>query len=235
MHDIIPHLQRIELLNGKAFTPIELAPDPVPLIAVENLMIRIKTLAGHVIDKTCMERNRNRSETNVFLSDRIENISEPFDLGLVLRQEIGLVSLLPMCLDIFGQQLELLVELGLRSRHERNGLLRWALRNIIFEQHESALFTIPQKLLPAGNPLSDLLGMLRIAEHFRPDLIEAFQRIGPIGHPIGHRTGKFRKSPCSESFRLGTISTSSSFPVESWVEISNGRIESISSPKKSIR
>lgn len=58
MHHIIAHAELIQLCDGHLLVALDLAVDPIALVAVENLMVGIETKFQVVIDETLVQRDR---------------------------------------------------------------------------------------------------------------------------------------------------------------------------------
>lgn len=120
MHHIIAHAELIQLCDGHLFVALDLAVDPIALVAVENLMVGIETKFQVVIDETLVQRDRQRVDLRLLTSRLVENVLQPFELRPVFRQDISFITALSVGNDVVGQQFEILVELGLGSRAERD-------------------------------------------------------------------------------------------------------------------
>ena len=75
VYHVIAYLQRVKLLDRQTFAAVQFAADAIALITVEDLVVGIKTLLRNVVDESGVQRQRHRSEPDLFGADRIENIA----------------------------------------------------------------------------------------------------------------------------------------------------------------
>ena len=142
VYHVIAYLQRVKLLDRQTFAAVQFAADAIALITVEDLVVGIKTLLRNVVDESGVQRQRHRSEPDLFGADRIENIAQAFQLGFIFGQEKSFVSVFAVSCDVFGQQFEILVELRLRRSIEGDPDVCGAFGDVVVEQDEGRLAAV---------------------------------------------------------------------------------------------
>lgn len=80
MHHIIAHAELIQLCDGHLLVALDLAVDPIALVAVENLMVGIETKFQVVIDETLVQRDRQGVDLRLLTPRLVENVLQPFEL-----------------------------------------------------------------------------------------------------------------------------------------------------------
>ena len=116
MHYVIAYLERIQLIYRELFALFYAAADLHPVETVENLMVRIQACLGTLVDESVVDvlpfdefRQHSR-----FGKHRLE----PFYLCIALAEDEYLIAVFALCLDVVGEELEVLVEHRLGSNFE---------------------------------------------------------------------------------------------------------------------
>ena len=213
MYHIIAHAELIQLCDGHLLVALDLAVDPIALVAVENLMVGIETKFQVVIDETLMQRDRQGVDLRLLTPRLVENVLQPFELRPVFRQDIGFITALSVGNDVVGQQFEILVELGLGSRAERDRRIGRPLLQAVAQFEQTHPGHVLQQHLPAHQMGVDLRRFLHLPQNLATQIVHAPQYVVGIEKPVNHAGSEIR-SP-AKPFRFGTISTSFSRSAES--------------------
>ena len=185
MHHVIPHAKLVQLGDGHLLVAFDLPIDAVALVAVENLVVGIEAAAQVVVHEPFVERQGQGLEAHLSPADLPENVLQAFDLRLVFREDVGRVAPLRRGEDVVGQQLEILVEAGLRRGVEIDDRIGGPLAQAVPQQHQAALRHIFEQGAAAGQPEVDGLRLVRLREHPFAQVVDPPQGVIGIGEPVG--------------------------------------------------
>lgn len=177
MHHIIAHAELIQLCDGHLLVALDLAVDPIALVAVENLMVGIETKFQVVIDETLVQRDRQGVDLRLLTPRLVENVLQPFELRPVFRQDIGFITALSVGNNVVGQQFEILVELGLGSRAERDHRIGRPLLQAITQFEQTHPGHVLQQHLPAHQMGVDLRRFLHLPQNLATQIVHAPQYV----------------------------------------------------------
>ncbi len=179
MDNVVAGPQAVQLGDGHLLVALDLAVDAVALVAVENLVVGIEAELQLVVDESLVQRNGQRTYDGLSASDLVEDVFEPLDLNAVLGENIGFVSPQGVADHVVGEQLEILVELGLGRRGETHLGGSGTLGQAVAQKEQPALHQVAQQPVAAGQQAVDLLGMLHVAERLAAHVVDLAQ------HEIG--------------------------------------------------
>ena len=115
-----------------------------------------------VVREPLVEGHRQRPHYGLSAADLVEDVLQPFDLRLVLRKNIGVVSPQGVADHVVGEHLEILVELRLRRRRKAHRRRGGPLRQVVAQQQEPRPRQIGQQAVAAGQQRIRLLGTLDV-------------------------------------------------------------------------
>ena len=190
MYHIIAHAELIQLCDGHLLVALDLAVDPIALVAVENLMVGIETKFQVVIDETLMQRDRQGVDLRLLTPRLVENVLQPFELRPVFRQDIGFITALSVGNDVVGQQFEILVELGLGSRAERDRRIGRPLLQAVAQFEQTHPGHVLQQHLPAHQMGVNLRRFLHLPQNLATQIVHAPQYVVGIEKPVSRLSCK---------------------------------------------
>ncbi len=193
MHDEVARFQFVQLRHRKRLPAVDLPAQRIPLVALEKLVIGIKTAFEPVVHKPLVQGKGKGVELHLRKTLRGENILQALDLGLVVGEDKDLVTRLATVVYIFGQQLVLLIESRLRQGIELNGTGGRQTLRIAAAQHQRFSLQGPGKLSAARHPAVDLRGIVGLGEHLSANIVHPAQRMPQIIGPPHRLAGKLRQ------------------------------------------
>ena len=200
---IVARAQLIELRHGHLLVALDLAIDAVTAVTIEDLMVGVEADFQVVIHKSLMERGRDRTHLRLATAHLVEDILQALDLHLVLREDEGAVATLAVTNHIVGQQLEVLVEGGLRQSRELNDAARLALGQVVTQHHHTRQLQVGGQPHARGQEAIDLRRILQIGQRATTNLVHLAQNLIRIVEPPGrlapHEVGQRHTRPATGS------------------------------------